>query len=205
MLTAEAAAALVTKTPSSLQKRGAHATYIAINEDWGIKYFDHQAQRDFNYDMQESWFDQGYAPALGDKLDFRLGQYGPRVFGYVTENVKICGEVMTEEFAASLGITVEILRRSQKRSTEFFEFAHQWLQDNPLWSEAKDKLLGLKNWQDLHYFNWGLTKDGWPVVIDFSCDYNEVGDPMPYGSDMYFSSIEDDEDAIAEMQAWAEQ
>jgi hypothetical protein len=155
MLTPEETVALVNGTPN--QEHGVQAKFVPVNEDWGLKYYDSRENRDKNYDRQLSYIPTDAAPQLGDKIDFNLN--GEPYYGFFTERVTVAGNLVAEMLGLS-GPYQNWYDRAQKIYDYINDVAGEEVYE-------LRKQLG-HGADDLHPWNWGYTKDGRAVAIDFS-------------------------------------
>ena len=169
----------VVRSPDVNKCAGIHARFCAIDENWGVKFFDDECTRDDNYDAQDQFHSLGLAPRLGPKVQFEWDD--EPYWGFITERVF----VFSEECADWNGIVHNgsYYHDSGKYNTQYTNqctniesmSSRKFIQHNPEWGEAWTKLV--KNSDDAgivmfdnHGGNWGITSNGNPVWIDFSCE-----------------------------------
>lgn len=70
MLTAEAAIPELTEEKISASPHGCSASFMKINNDWGVKIFNHEYVRDDSHREQAKAAEFGLAPRVGDKFNF---------------------------------------------------------------------------------------------------------------------------------------
>ncbi len=156
--------------------RGSDAYYFHIpNTKWGVKFFLYAHIRDTNYDRQAVAITHGIAPQLGDKVDCEVG--GQRMFGFVTEHVGVYMRLVLDHFGLQ-GYTREHECPDSETRQRMHEVyygitdAPQFLLDLEQQLMEKIETLDSKLMReilyDFHDWNWGVTEDGRPVVIDFS-------------------------------------
>lgn len=140
---------IVTGTPRLNIKNGADAKFIAINDDWGVKFFTTKTEQEFNFDLQSKCAEHDLAPPVGRKLDFNW--HGTHVFGYVTGICRIREDLDSNDFD------------NADDECDGYDFLYR----------VKRKLnLGLKGinleWIDGHDANWGLGPNNQGWIIDFT-------------------------------------
>lgn len=64
-------------TPERIRKspNGVSASFVQINNEWGVKVFTSESTRDYSYKMQHKASLLGLAPHVGEKFDLGEGQY----------------------------------------------------------------------------------------------------------------------------------
>ena len=160
---------LISKTPRELIKGGCCAKFVPINEDWGFKYYFGKNVRDQNYYMQEQ---SEYGPALGDKLEFHLN--GKMVYGFITENVNVCGEAFDKQWYKNNPHLKKGEIWSQYEHARYWSELLDFYENQEPWASANSELNN-EEWNDRHAWNWGITKSGRTVMIDFSAEHYKFG------------------------------
>jgi hypothetical protein len=145
--------------------KGVSAVFIPVTKNWAIKLFRDEEGRDNAYHMQKTYYGAGYAPELGDKIDLPEGirdpiTWGEFKYGYFTEIVKT---------------VINKAANWNAMQDQRENFQQEWGdRDDPgsklysyikeMWEEAGEEL------DDLHPGNWGYSKDGKLIPIDFGND-----------------------------------
>lgn len=147
MFTPEVLGSLITNVKRSDSPRGVSCYFIRINDEWGIKVYKKEAERDNAYARQNHMEKHGYAPKTG--VTFEIGQQ----FCYITEIAEpllkhVVGENSVEHYAR-----FKIMNDNQMVMQPIYELV------------KKMELAGYYMW-DAHVGNFGMLK-GELVCIDF--------------------------------------
>ena len=143
---------------------GRHCVFIALNDKWGIKLYCSRMSRHDAYERQKEVYEWGYAPAVGEVIDLPSFEDMPSQitssklqYGYITEIVTCCRETIIEEaggdtHGSHYGAVEE---RWKEKTRKQRQAARQFMLQNDY------------NYYDDWSANWGVTKDGRLVAIDF--------------------------------------
>lgn len=125
---------------------GLSSVFISIDDQWGIKLYRSEIDRDDCYNRQKLCEEFGYAPITGDKIDL------PKTampFGYITEKVQVAVEMV--------------------EGKENLSEMYQWMRENRCEIDnATEELFDATGWDfvDNHGYNWGY-KNNKLIPIDF--------------------------------------
>lgn len=168
-ITHDTAVRKIKSTHTQNKMNGIAAHFVYLSSGWGLKYFTSSVIRNLTYRFQQEIHKIGYAPALGQKIDFDLN--GITRFGYVTEAVV---ETIGDIYAGLVAIG-----SMNREDAENYE---EIIADNFI-NDIKDNIY----WQtgiilrDTHSDNIGVNKDGDMLLIDFShCILTEINDGYNY-------------------------
>lgn len=157
-------------SPDSQRFVGTCATFIPINEEWGVKLFPDKDVRDESYDRHARMYDLGLAPLYGPKT--RVKYNGKLKYGYLCEVVECCDKAVLAHY--------NIKHNGVCKTTDDLDYFgyctgleyNDFLDENEKWGTAELELR--KNMErtgvccsDKHAGNWGIRKNGQPVLIDF--------------------------------------
>lgn len=155
---------------------GTVATFIPLNDEWGIKLFNYKLDRDISLANQKKAYKCGVAPKYGRKVN--LVWQNEKCYGYLCERVYCCDSAIFDYYKKE---HPGICRWSRKAN--YFAYCESgdkyntFLEENLEWGLALEELdIKLQdegiNFTDRHAGNWGITKDGKPVLVDFDrCIY----------------------------------
>lgn len=129
---------------------GSVARFVPIDEEHGVKLYTNRNMRNLCYQRQEIAFDKGFGPKCWHPFTYRW--IGVQWHGFFTERVTLRPVDTTYEERE------EIAGVLRNKVAETFGISP------------------LCNWVDMHHDNWGRTKDGRDVAIDFSHFADELGD-----------------------------
>jgi hypothetical protein len=163
------------ESPKSAFREGCQATYIRVDDQWGMKFFENSAIRDKTYRLQQLAHGEKAAPALGEKFEFRLE--GQTKFGYITESVTATWydrwaeanhEVDPFATLGDYGCLYDEIRQFMEDSLEH---------TNLIFRLEK---CGLRT-RDMHWKNVGWLPNGDFVAIDFDlCEEQEESEELPW-------------------------
>lgn len=136
---------------------GCNATFVPLDEKWGVKLFQNSKERDRVYEIQKKFSAHNLAPDLGEKVDIQ------GIAGYVTEIIEpiIPWELILIEDGSEYVDAVE-------NAGIFFD---EEIADERI-SEMKE-IVGIYLC-DMHEGNWG-TKNGELIPLDFGSYFDEKG------------------------------
>lgn len=141
----ETAIEIVKSSPRNSYESGVDAMFKRIDERWGLKFYRNERMRDKTYDFQGRAAELGYAPILGDKVDFTTSN-GGTVYGYITECVA----------------------RMEERDG-YGDYPSPYMMNvmHPEYENLIEGLGEIMYVQDMHGGNVGWMADGRMVAIDF--------------------------------------
>jgi len=138
---------------SSPSESGIHALFVPLNDNWAIKLYEDEYQRDAAYSVQEQLADYCLAPDTFNTID--LPDCEGYSYGYITEIIE--------------PIIIGISPYHTKQAKENGDYVSQWEKD---WEDVIVKyhkevndVLG-ETLDDDHAWNWG-TKKGKLMLLDF--------------------------------------
>ena len=150
---------------------GVYATFVRINEDWGVKGYTNLRKAKSAYLLQDRACNIGCAPELHGPL-FLIKHAGTEFYCFITEAI-------VETAADALGADDEFYVRGHTMGSGVFWPSHEdWYEvENTLWddqeyrnlvSRIRHAKIGIGT-ADLHSRNVGYTRDGRLVAIDVGC------------------------------------
>jgi hypothetical protein len=163
----EFSVALVEKSPKS---SGMAATFVRINEEWGIKYWpDHKRHfcggdyvtadiiRDEEHRKLNFASKHGLAPKVGEKIEFELSER--TYYGFFVEIIKYTYNDRV--------MTIGDVPRYVNQSDYTYDYSKSGDEDTGLIDIATELLnIGFTDVGDLHVDNVGFMPDDSFVVID---------------------------------------
>jgi hypothetical protein len=151
MIDAIQASEIVSRTPRDKIESGAAARWVNIDAYWGIKYFANYNMRDLTHERQSLAYSLGMAPAIGDKIDFKLGD--ETWYGYTCERIVETAYEAIQARNCLKGYSGENFENVAYRTIRGYKEILRYH--------------GL-TLADMHNANWGFNANGDIVVIDFS-------------------------------------
>ena len=161
----------IINSPDATKFEGTSTIFIQLDNDWGIKLFEHRERRDNTYEVHEIYLLHGLAPNLGPKVT--VDYKGKTRYGYLTEVVKCCDKAVQEYFGIDFG---NKCCGTNQDGNSYFNYCSsslyiEFLTDTgwgKLFEELNEKTREAKlYYNDDHAGNWGVRKNGTPVFIDF--------------------------------------
>lgn len=159
MLTPEQA---TKKAYSSPQFGGQRATFVFLDNQTGLKYYRLKEMRDNVYALQKELAEHGIAPRVYGKIDFPMD--GGIVYGLITETIAELGFDLFKSLktiAVANGVDNDTAARQSARTVND-------IGSELVWAARK---AGFDAGSDMHDENWGLDKNGKPLIIDFDHVY----------------------------------
>lgn len=158
---------------------GMTAIFVKLNDDWGIKMFVYESERDHCFEAQKHCSEKGWGPKVGEKIDLpepikrESGTcYREREFqyGYVTERLEVLPNICLDNGEAYKE------QHGEEAHKEAQDVVKQWCDDNH--DKKHDWVSQMRaetgyTFCDCHEFNWGKTKEGKWVPIDFGSVYKQ--------------------------------
>ena len=147
---------------------GISAVYIQIYKEWGLKLFSSNLSRDLCHKRQKICHKAGWAPKAGAKIDIEISpddkdlftiDNNVHQFGYLTEHLF----TLPNTDSYNHGLCADLYKLAEE---EINEWKNKYEDKIDIWfKEIKEKT----GWYfyDRHMFNWGRTKEGKWVPIDF--------------------------------------
>lgn len=179
---------LVEVIQGSPKSHGCEATFVSINETWGLKYWYSQRKAEHTYRMNKHAAEFGLAPKVGEMIQFALptGDEGESetYHGYFVEKIEMTykdryygeDDSWWAEEEDEDGNTYLVIPRDRDNNIDFPEV------DLPdLVEQLKE--IGFSRVEDLHWENVGWMPDGRFVCIDFDyCRLEEINEEHESGS-----------------------
>lgn len=154
-------------SPDSRVFEGTAAKFIPVDDDWGVKLLCTESERDNSYNNHVHCHDLGLAPMYGPKVTLMHG--GRRYYGYLVEIVECADSAVFEYYGVE--------HNGKCRGSEYFDYCDgenysDFLDLDMRWGNAWQDLRNRMNkagvrCSDVHAGNWGITKAGISVWIDF--------------------------------------
>jgi len=154
-------------SPDSSKFEGTTAVFFPIDEQWGVKLFRCEETRDLSYNRHTTLYDMGLAPMYGPKNT--LVYDGETWYGYLCEIVECCDTAVLDHYGVE--------HDGKCQGGDYFELCSydsysDFLMENEKWGTADVELRGRLEeegirFTDTHAGNWGIRKNGQPVLIDF--------------------------------------
>lgn len=157
---------------------GSNATFVPLNDDWGVKFFDDADYRDKMWTRQRdaAWFD--LAPKVGGCIEIKQSNH--TMYGYITERV------------GTFAFGNECIGWDPQKREEGAEWEEVMQPEIDELSEQLIELTGYDCSSDSHIGNYGMSKDGRLLCIDFDSDRGNWEDESDsyISSDSYYESDE---------------
>jgi len=154
-------------SPDVSKFEGTTAIFFPIDDQWGVKLFRIEKQRNLSYNRHATLYDMGLAPMYGPKNT--LVYNGEVLYGYLCEIVECCDTAVLDYYGME--------HDGKCQGENYFELCARdsysdFLMENEKWGTAEVELRGRLeeegiNFTDTHAGNWGIRKNGQPVLIDF--------------------------------------
>lgn len=144
----------------SCESKGRQAKYVRVGNGVGIKFFLFDDERDHAFTQQLIAFQHGFGPKPLGKIDLDHGEY---LFGLYTEDVTTYWD-----FGVDKNVT------SHENNLKYNNWKNEVDGDHDRrWTKLKQEWLNTFGvyYQDGHYGNVGITKDGRVVAIDFGDEH----------------------------------
>lgn len=151
---------------------GSAAKFIPVDDDWGVKLYCTERYRDQSYDNHVHCHDLGLAPMYGPKVTVTYN--GQCRYGYLVEIVECADAAVLEAYGVEHVGECKSYRYFDycdgENYSDFLDFDMRW---GNAWQDLRNRILksGVR-FTDVHAGNWGITKAGIGVWIDFDrCVY----------------------------------
>jgi len=159
-------------SPDAKKFKGTAAIFIPIDNEWGVKLFPCESRRNLSYTSNVKMYKKGLAPLYGPKVSLVYEE--KRYYGYLMELVSCADQAALAHFGKEHN---GMCANTHDSELDYWEYCacssyKNFIKEDEMWGDAWFDLLartesaGL-SYRDSHAGNWGITKEGESVWIDF--------------------------------------